>query len=59
MIYSTTRSARQNGKLSYYWLIVLVTTTTSISPHVKDKNSIFTARDEDMIFLVTNESHVI
>ena len=25
---------------------------TPISSHVKDKNSIFTARDEDMIFLV-------
>ena len=27
----------------------LVTMATPISAHVKDKNSIFTARDEDMI----------
>ena len=27
-----------------------VTMATPISSHVKDKNSIFTARDEDMIF---------
>ena len=33
-----------------YWLIMLVTMTTPISSHVKDKNSIFTARDEDMMF---------
>ena len=30
--------------------IMLVTMATPISSHVKDKNSIFTARDEDMIF---------
>ena len=30
--------------------LMLVTMATSISSHVKDKNSIFTARDEDMIF---------
>ena len=29
---------------------MLVTMATPISSHVKDKNSIFTARDEDMIF---------
>ena len=29
---------------------MLVTMATLISSHVKDKNSIFTARDEDMIF---------
>ena len=29
---------------------MLVTTATPIASHVKDKNSIFTARDEDMIF---------
>ena len=34
-----------------YWLIILVTMTTPISSHVKDKNSMFTACDED-IFLV-------
>ena len=31
---------------------MLVTMATPISSHVKDKNSIFTARDEDMIFFV-------
>ena len=30
--------------------IMLVTMATSISSHVKDKNNIFTLRDEDMIF---------
>ena len=30
--------------------LMLVTMATPISLHVKDKNSIFTARDEDMIF---------
>ena len=29
---------------------MLVTMATPISSHVKEKNSIFTARDEDMIF---------
>ena len=43
-------AARLNGKLSCSWLIILVTMATPISSHVKDKNSIFTARDEDMIF---------
>ena len=37
-------------KISCNWLIMLVTMATPISSHVKDKNSIFTARDEDMIF---------
>ena len=40
----------KNGKLSCKWLIMLVTMATPISSHVKDQNSIFTARDEDMIF---------
>ena len=40
----------ENGKLSGNWLIMLVTLATPISSHVKDTNSIFTARDEDMIF---------
>ena len=31
-------------------LIMLVTMATPISSHVKDKNDIFTAHDEDMIF---------
>jgi len=29
---------------------MLVTMAAPISSHMKDKNSIFTARDEDMIF---------
>ena len=33
-------------------VITLVALATPISSHVKDKNSIFTACDEDMIFLV-------
>ena len=37
-------------KLSCNWLIMLVTMATPASSRVKDKNSIFTARDEDMIF---------
>ena len=42
-------------KLAFYWLIVFVTMTTAISSHVKDKNDTFTARGEDMIFLVIGE----
>ena len=45
-------AAGLSGKLSCNWLIMLVTMATPISSHVKDKNSIFTARDEDMFFLV-------
>ena len=30
--------------------LMLVTIATPISSHVKDENSIFTARDEDVIF---------
>ena len=30
--------------------LMLVTMATTISSHVKDRNCIFTARDEDMIF---------
>ena len=37
-------------KLAFYWLIVLVTMTTPISSRVKDKNDMFTASGEDMIF---------
>ena len=37
-------------KLSCNWLIMLVIMVTPISSRVKDKNSIFTMRDEDMIF---------
>ena len=36
--------------LAFYRPIVLVTMTTPISSHVKDKNDMFTARREDMIF---------
>ena len=43
-------AARVSGKLSCNWLIMLVTMATSISSHVKEKNSIFTARGEDMTF---------
>ena len=43
-------AARLSGKLSCNWLIMLVTMATPISLHVKDKNCIFTASDEDMIF---------
>ena len=42
-------AARLSGKLSCDWLIVLIM-ARPISSHVKDKNSIFTARDEDVIF---------
>ena len=38
------------SKLAFYWLIVLVTMTTPISSHVKDKNDMFTARGKGMIF---------
>ena len=34
-------------KLYCNWIIMLVTMATPISSHVKDKNSIFTARGED------------
>ena len=43
-------AARLSGKLSCNWLIMLVTMATPISSHVKDKNGIFTAYGEDMIF---------
>ena len=36
-------------------VIILVTLATPISSHVKDKNCMFTACDEDMIFLVKGE----
>ena len=39
-------------------VIILVTMATPISSHVKDKNSIFTARDEDMIFYYINTSEI-
>ena len=37
-------------KLAFYWLIVFFTMMTPIFSHVKDKNDMFTARGEDMIF---------
>ena len=37
-------------KLSCNWLIMLVTMATPKPSHVKDENSIFTARKEDIIF---------
>ena len=46
LIFSVPKSPNPNEK----WLIMLVTMATPISSHVKDKNSIFTACDEDMFF---------
>ena len=43
-------AARVSGKLSCNWLIMLATMATPISSHVKEQNSIFTARGEDMTF---------
>ena len=43
-------TARLSEKLYCNWVIMLVTMATPISSHLKDKNSIFTARGEDMIF---------
>ena len=43
-------AARLSRKLSCRRLIMLVTMATPISSLVKDKNSLFTARDEDMFF---------
>ena len=37
-------------KLRFYWLIVFITMTTPIFSHVKDKNDMFTACGEDVIF---------
>ena len=47
---NTQRYLTMKRKLALYSLIVLVTMTTPISSHVKDKNDMFTARGEDMIF---------
>ena len=38
---------------------MLVTMATPISSHVKDKNSIFTALDEDMTFLVKGKKILV
>ena len=43
-------------KLAFYWLIAFVSVTTSIFSHVKDKNDMFTARGEDMIFQLKGKS---
>ena len=43
-------TARLSEKLYCNWVIMLVTMATPISSHVKDKNSIFTAHGEDVIF---------
>ena len=43
-------TARLSEELYCNWVIMLVTMATPISSHVKDKNSIFTVRDEDMTF---------
>ena len=40
--------------LSHYVIMAMV--IISISSHVKDKNSIFTARDEGMILLIKGKS---
>ena len=41
---------KMKRNLAFYWVIVLVTMTTPVSSHVKDKNDMFTVRGEDMIF---------
>ena len=43
-------AVRLSRKLSCNWLIMLVIMVTPISSRVKDKNSIFTVRNEDMTF---------
>ena len=43
-------TARLSERLYCNWVILLVTMATPISSHVKDNNSIFTARGEDIIF---------
>ena len=48
---SNQTTARLSEKLYCNWLIMLVTMVAPISSHVKDKNSIFTARGEDMILV--------
>ena len=52
-------AARLSGKLSCNWLIMLVTMATPISSHVKDENSIFTARDEDRLFSKTKNPGIL
>ena len=44
------RSDSDTSKFSLSYYVTMAMLIFSISSHVKDKNSIFTARDEDMIF---------
>ena len=37
-------------KLAFYWLIVFITMMTPVFSLVKDKNDMFTASGEEMIF---------
>ena len=39
-------AVRLSRKLSCNWLVMIVTMATLIASHVKDKNSIFTARED-------------
>ena len=44
------RSHSNTSKFSLSYYVTMAMVTFSISSHVKDKNDIFTARDEDMAF---------
>ena len=44
------RSHSNTSKFSLSYYVTMAMVIFSISSHVKDKNSIFTARDEDMTF---------
>ena len=46
------RSHRNTSKFSLSDYVTMAMVIFSISSHVKDKNSVFTARDEDMFFEV-------
>ena len=48
--YSNTSKYFLRDYVTIATVLTLVTMATRISSHVKDKNSIFTACDEDMIF---------
>ena len=48
--YSNTSKYFLRDYVTIATVLILVTMATRISSHVKDKNSIFTACDEDMIF---------
>ena len=49
-VISNQPTARLSEELYCNSVIMLVTMATPISSHVKDKNSIFTVRGEDMTF---------